>query len=131
MDASRSGLILFGHGARDPRWAEPFERLARLMRAQRASHDDDAPVSLAFLELMKPSLQEAVAAQVAQGCVRVVVVPVFFGQGGHIRQDLPRLIDAIRRAHPQVRIDCTDAVGEDDAVLSAIATFCERELKRD
>jgi sirohydrochlorin ferrochelatase len=22
------GIILFGHGARDPRWAEPFERLA-------------------------------------------------------------------------------------------------------
>ncbi|OXH83150.1 cobalamin biosynthesis protein CbiX, partial [Burkholderia multivorans] len=22
------GIVLFGHGARDPRWAEPFERLA-------------------------------------------------------------------------------------------------------
>jgi hypothetical protein len=24
--ASRVGLVLFAHGARDPRWAEPFER---------------------------------------------------------------------------------------------------------
>jgi sirohydrochlorin cobaltochelatase len=130
MTSSRSGLILFGHGARDPRWAEPFERLAALVRAQRTSRGDDAPVSLAFLELMTPSLADSVAAQVADGCTRVVVVPVFFGQGGHVRQDLPRLIDDIRAAHPQVRVDCATAVGEDDAVLGAIAAFCARELTR-
>lgn len=26
------GIVLFGHGARDPRWAEPFERLAARLR---------------------------------------------------------------------------------------------------
>jgi sirohydrochlorin cobaltochelatase len=29
------GLILFAHGARDPRWAEPFEAVAARCRAQR------------------------------------------------------------------------------------------------
>lgn len=46
---SKHGMILFGHGARDPRWAEPFERLATKLRTMRS-----APVSLAFLELMTP-----------------------------------------------------------------------------
>ena len=27
-----NGLILFAHGARDPRWAEPFESLAGRLR---------------------------------------------------------------------------------------------------
>ena len=32
-DMSKHGMVLFGHGARDPRWAEPFERLAAKLRA--------------------------------------------------------------------------------------------------
>ncbi|AOK54437.1 cobalamin biosynthesis protein CbiX [Burkholderia stagnalis] len=114
------GIVLFGHGARDPRWAEPFERLAARLRAAAPA----APVSLAFLELMTPSLDTAVAAQVAAGCTRITVVPVFFGQGGHVRRDLPQLVDACRAAHPGVEIRCATAVGEDDGVLDAIARYC-------
>ncbi|KVX60161.1 sirohydrochlorin chelatase [Burkholderia stagnalis] len=114
------GIVLFGHGARDPRWAEPFERLAARLRAAAPA----APVSLAFLELMTPSLDTAVAAQVAAGCTRITVVPVFFGQGGHVRRDLPQLVDACRAAHPGVKIRCATAVGEDDGVLDAIARYC-------
>lgn len=82
---SRHGIILFGHGARDPRWAEPFERLAAKLRALRGD-----PVSLAFLELMTPDLPAAVAAQAADGCDAITVVPVFFGQGGHVRRICPK-----------------------------------------
>lgn len=115
------GIVLFGHGARDARWAEPFERLAARLRTARGA---DAPVSLAFLELMTPSLDTAIATQIAAGCSRITVVPVFFGQGGHIRRDLPQLIDACRAAHPGVEIRCATAVGEDDGVLDAIARYC-------
>ncbi|MXN74511.1 cobalamin biosynthesis protein CbiX [Burkholderia sp. 4701] len=114
------GIVLFGHGARDPRWAEPFERLATRLRTAAPA----ATVSLAFLELMTPSLDTAVAAQVAAGCTRITVVPVFFGQGGHVRRDLPQLVDACRAAHPGVEIRCATAVGEDDGVLDAIARYC-------
>ncbi|KPJ31219.1 cobalamin biosynthesis protein CbiX [Burkholderia multivorans] len=121
------GIVLFGHGARDPRWAEPFERLAARLRAAGGA----VQVSLAFLELMTPSLDAAVAAQVAAGCTRVTVVPVFFGQGGHVRRDLPQLIDACRAAHPGVEIRCATAAGEDDGVLDAIARYCIDQLERD
>jgi sirohydrochlorin cobaltochelatase len=127
--SERSGVILFGHGARDARWAEPFERLAVMLRGERAARGDPAPVSLAFLELMTPSLEEAIAAQAADGCTRVVVVPVFFGQGGHLRRDLPMLLERTRHAHPGLRIECTGAVGEDEAVLQAIARFCVGALE--
>ncbi|EDT42895.1 sirohydrochlorin chelatase [Burkholderia ambifaria] len=124
---SSHGIVLFGHGARDPRWAEPFERLAARLRGSSAP----APhVSLAFLELMTPSLDTAVAAQVAAGCTRITVVPVFFGQGGHVRRDLPQLVDACRAAHPNVVIHCATAVGEDDGVLDAIARYCIDQIGR-
>lgn len=46
------GLILFAHGARDPRWALPFEQVAQRVRAMRPG----LVVSLAYLELMPPRL---------------------------------------------------------------------------
>lgn len=120
---SKHGIILFGHGARDPRWAEPFERLATKLRATR-----NDPVSLAFLELMTPDLPTAVAALALDGCDTVTVVPVFFGQGGHVRRDLPLVIDQCRSAHPYLTIHCATAVGEDDAVLDAVADYCVRQV---
>jgi sirohydrochlorin cobaltochelatase len=113
------GIILFGHGARDPRWAEPFERLAAKLRATRSD-----PVSLAFLELMSPDLPAAIAAQAADGCDAITVVPVFFGQGGHVRRDLPEVLERCRAAHPALKIECATAVGEDEGVLDAIAAYC-------
>jgi sirohydrochlorin cobaltochelatase len=120
------GVVLFGHGARDPRWAEPFIRLAEKVRG---SHGSAGPVSLAFLELMEPDLASAVASQVAQGCSVVTVVPVFFGQGGHVRRDLPAVLDVCRAAHPGVSIRCAIAVGEDDSVLDAVAEYCLRQVQ--
>ena len=117
-------IILFGHGARDARWREPFDRLATLWHEQYAG----VPVELAFLEMMQPSLEEAVATLVLKGATQVTVAPVFFGQGGHLRNDFPVLLDACREKFPQVTLSATPAVGEDLAVLQAIVDFGFKEL---
>jgi len=115
-----TGLILFAHGARDPRWAEPFERLRQKVAAARPG----MPVTLAFLELMTPDLGAATAALAAQGCTSIRVVPIFLGQGGHVRQDLPRLVGETQTRHPGVTFDLQPAIGEDDTVLARIADVC-------
>ena len=117
-------IVLFGHGARDVRWREPFDRLASLWKAQHA----DVRVELAFLELMQPSLEEAITSLVAAGVVEVIVVPVFFGQGGHLRNDFPALLSACQEKFPEVILSATPAVGEDEAVLQAIVDFSARAL---
>ena len=117
-------LILFAHGARDARWREPFDRLATLWKAQHPH----TVVELAFLELMEPSLEQAIASLVSAGAGEIVVVPVFFGQGGHLRNDFPVLLSACREKFPTVVLDATPAVGEDEAVLQAIVDFGARAL---
>ena len=119
------GLVLFAHGARDVRWREPFERLAEKVRAARGS--DAGAVLLAFLELMEPDLPTAVGDLVSDGCSVVTVVPVFFGQGGHVRRDLPEVIERCRGVYPAVEIRCAIAVGEDEGVLDAVAGYCLRQ----
>jgi sirohydrochlorin cobaltochelatase len=113
-------LILFAHGARAASWALPFQRLRELTAQQRP----DCVVSLAFLELMTPSLPDETAALVARGVREIVIVPVFLGQGGHLLRDLPRLIDELGAAYPQASFSTVPAVGEDPAVLAAMAAYC-------
>ena len=117
-------LILFGHGARDARWREPFDRLASLWKAQHPN----SPVELAFLELMEPSLEQAITTLVSAGAQAIVVVPVFFGQGGHLRNDFPVLLSACQEKFPSIVLSATPAVGEDEAVLQAIIDFGARAL---
>jgi len=113
----KPALILFAHGARDPGWARPFEALRERMHALAP----DVPAELAYLEFMQPTLADAVSGLAARGIMAVTVVPVFLGQGGHLKRDLPVILDGIRAAHPALTINVTPPIGEQDAVIAAIA----------
>ena len=113
----KHGLLLFAHGARDPRWALPFEDVARRIR-ERAP---DLSVELSFLEFMAPGLLEAGRKLAAFGCQRVDVVPLFLGAGGHVRKDLPALLLDLRARHPAVEWHLRGAIGETDSVIDAMA----------
>ena len=115
------GVILFAHGSRDPDWARPFEAIA-------AQLSGDFLVRLAYLEIMRPTLGEAVGALAAAGARSIRVVPVFLGAGGHVKQDLPRLVAEAGRAHPGVQLSLEAPVGEQPAVLAAIAHAIARAL---
>jgi sirohydrochlorin cobaltochelatase len=78
-------------------------------------------VRLAYLEFMSPSLQEAAAGLVQFGASEVSVVPMFLGAGGHVRRDLPRLLETLQQQHPQVRWSLKPAIGEAQAVIAAMA----------
>lgn len=114
----KRGLLLFAHGARDPRWALPFEDVARRV----AEREPAAAVQLAFLEFMTPTLREAGEALVASGCTRVDVVPLFLGAGGHVRKDLPALLAELSAEHPTVQWRLQRAIGEIDSVIEAMAS---------
>ncbi len=113
------GIVLFAHGARDPRWARPFEEIRERVRASRPEY----PIELAFLELMAPTLGEAVESLVSRGALAITVFPLFLGQGGHVERDLPGLLEAARAAHPHTPIALESSIGEAPEILDAIAAW--------
>ena len=111
------GIVLFAHGSRDPEWARPFEAIRERVRQSRPEY----PIELAYLDMMSPTLEEAVGSLVEQGALAVTVFPLFLAQGGHLRLDLPRLLDAIRTKHPHIPIALEPAVGDVPEIREAIA----------
>lgn len=112
------GIVLFAHGSRDPRWAEPLDRLGQAIRAR----DPGVAVATAFLELHPPTLQAAVTGLVAQGVADITVLPVFWATGGHVRRDLPQLLAQAQAAHPGIRLAALPVLSELPGVLEAVAS---------
>jgi len=118
----RSGLVLYVHGARDRRWAEPFERLRDRVAAIAPEHD----VAIAFLGHLAPDLPSVAAQMSRRGIDHIRVVPMFFGRGGHLRDDFPNQLGAAHAAAPSVTFEVTAAAGESPRVLDALAEFAVR-----
>ncbi len=118
-----SAIILFGHGARDERWKEPFIKIKEIIQQE----SPEQRVELAFLELMEPNLETAISDLVNSDVQTIKVVPVFLGQGGHIRKDFPALLEECRKKYPQINLSSQPAVGEDLGVLQAIAKYCTHQ----
>lgn len=115
---SKTALILFAHGARDPDWASPLHRVKAAIHALHP----DMRIELAFLEIMHPGLQECAASLSSEGCERIVILPMFIAQGGHIKKDTPLILDELRRLYPAVIFELAGPVGEAEHVVQAIAT---------
>jgi sirohydrochlorin cobaltochelatase len=113
------GIVLFAHGARDPEWARPFEEIRDRVRASRPEY----PIALAYLEIMSPALEEAIASLAAEGASSITVFPLFMAQGGHLKEDVPRILSAIRLQYPHLPISLESALGETPEILSAISAW--------
>jgi sirohydrochlorin cobaltochelatase len=120
------GLVLFAHGARDPRWAEPFAAVADRVRAARP----DLAVVLAFLEHLPPDLVTALRTLEQQRVRRTRIVPLFFGRGGHLREDFPAILQRACAAAPRMSVEVTPAAGESEAIQDALAAFAVNGLPR-
>nr|MBA3281986.1 ATP-binding cassette domain-containing protein [Acidimicrobiia bacterium] len=110
---TQPGLVVLGHGSRDPRAAEEFATLLDLVRAAAG----DQPVRGGFLELADPPIDDAIDALVADGADDVVAVPYVLFGAGHLKDDGPAVLDRARRRHPNVRFRLARDLGVHPAVL--------------
>ena len=110
----KEGIVLLGHGSKDPEWSQPFEKIAVSLGKRLPA----VAVFLAYLE-HGPSLDEAVTALVAKGALSIRVVPLFLGAGGHVKEDLPKLVAQAKR--PEVNLLLDRPIGEQPEIIEAIA----------
>jgi len=115
---SAQAILLVAHGARDPRWAAPIERLADAL----AKRVNGSPVRIAYLEFLHPGIPEALESLYHDGARKVRVVPVFLGAGGHVVNDIAERVAAVRVLRPDLEIALEPPVGERPQVTEAITS---------
>ena len=112
----RRGLILFAHGSRDPSWASSLESLSKEVRAI----DPQREVRTAFLELQAPDLPTVID-EMAPRHTHLDICPVFWAATGHVRRDVPALLEAARRHHPDLTLRLLPALSDLPGLLGFVA----------
>ena len=87
---SARGVLVVGHGTADPVGAAETQRVSELV----AEALPGVPVALGFLEVIGPTIAEALATLAAAGCREVVAAPLLLFEAGHAKRDVPEAIAA-------------------------------------
>lgn len=117
---SPRGLVLFAHGARDPRWAQPIHQLCTALQEK----SPGLSVRVAFLELQEPFLNTALQDLSDLGITDISLAPIFWSLGGHVARDLPEQIAAFTDQHPNTTIRVLPVLSQ----LPQIDTFLVESL---
>ena len=75
---------------------------------------------MAHLELVEPSVQEAVDRCVAGGAREIWIHPFFLLPGRHLAEDVPALVEAAVSRHHGVRAHIGPCVGEAEGLAELI-----------
>ncbi len=96
----KTPVVLLGHGSKNLAAHEEFTQLRDLVRQL----EPDREINLAYLQLKEPDLNSVIQKLVDEKNSEVIVIPVFLFAGNHIKEDIPELINDLKRNFPKLQI---------------------------
>jgi len=120
------GYVVFAHGSS----VESANDAVRAVAAELARRGKYEAVEAAFLEGGRPDLAGAVEILSGCGLTRVVVIPYFLTLGLHLQRDLPHLVEHIRAAHPEIKIEVTAPLDGHPAMVDALLARARESRKK-
>lgn len=126
--STNKAAILLAHGSRDPNWLAPFQQLANTL-SQQLPH---ARLVLAFMELAQPSLEQQVIKLAQEGFQIIEIIPLFFAEGRHLRQDVPKQLQQLSEQLEQqgclITLTLHTPVGLEAEVIQGIEQVVNKKL---
>ena len=111
------GIIFFAHGSS----VESANQAVRKVAAEAARQAGVDACQVAFLELARPTLEQAAETLIASGIDRISVVPYFLTLGIHLQRDLPAIVSRISAAHPDIQISVTPPLDGHPGLAAVLA----------
>jgi sirohydrochlorin cobaltochelatase len=115
------GVMLCGHGSRDAGAIEEFAAVAQKLRARVAPYE----LEWGFLEFAKPIIRDGLDRLVARGCREILAVPGMLFAAGHVKNDVPSVLNRYQHEHAGVSIKFGRDLGIDPKMMQAAAASIE------
>ncbi len=110
------GIVIAGHGSRDPEGVREFEHLVEIIK----NRGGGRRITHGFLEFARPTIDEAVRANIGAGSQRIAVVPGVLLAATHAKNDMPSEVLALQREFPQARLSYGAALHLHPLVLKSL-----------
>ena len=98
---SEVGVMVCGHGSRDVEAITEFQTVA----AGIAERLPQYPVASGFLEFARPIIRDGLEKLRGQGVRHILAVPGMLFAAGHVKNDIPSVLNSYAASHPGLRID--------------------------
>ena len=118
-----SHFILLAHGSRDKRWCQTLEEGLEVMQ-----HSLTRPVSLAYMEMASPSLEQVIETQYGLECRHFTILPLFFAAGRHLLTDVPLQLQALKKQYPDAEFVLEEPLGKQSAFWHFLAGSINHQL---
>ncbi|HUN49799.1 MAG TPA: sirohydrochlorin chelatase [Candidatus Sulfotelmatobacter sp.] len=110
------GVMLCGHGSRDAAAVGEFAHLAAQLRHRLANGYD---VEWGLLEFARPIIREGLDRLLARGHRRILAIPAMLFAAGHVKNDIPSVLNTYQAAHDGLVITYGRDLGIDPRMLRA------------
>ncbi|MEM6366166.1 MAG: sirohydrochlorin chelatase, partial [Planctomycetota bacterium] len=118
--------LLVGHGTRDPNGTVEFFRLAEVL----SKRITPFPVAACLLEFQHPTIPEAWASLVEQGCRNIRVAPLLLFAAGHARTDIPDAVAECAMTTPHVSYSQSGPLSRAAPIIDLLCTRIKQCAER-
>ncbi len=121
---SKIGVMVCGHGSRDEGAVREFQAVARGIEERLPQYD----VESGFLEFAQPIIREGLDKLRAREVARILAIPGMLFAAGHVKNDVPSVLNAYAAEHPEVPIRLGRDLGIDLKLIRAAGDRVEEAL---
>jgi sirohydrochlorin cobaltochelatase len=107
------GILICGHGSRDPQGVDGFKELVRLLKQRYP----DRIVDYGFLEFSHPVYAAAVERMYQAGVRDLIAIPAILFAGGHAKNDIPYEMNTLQSQYPDLKIRLGKHIGITSSLL--------------
>lgn len=116
-------LLIVAHGSRKESSNNEIRSLSEKVSGELSSNVNK--VSVAFLELASPSIQEGIDDCFNSGVEEIIVLPYFLAGGNHVLEDIPREIRQALNNWPEKNITILPHIGANEGMCALLAKACK------
>lgn len=109
-------IVLLSHGSRSPDSTTEFLTLVDMVQKE----NSNLSVFPAQMSLAEPSLNHAVEKAAQAGAKRITVVPCFLFHGNHIKEDIPSMIETLKKEFPDIVFSMGRHIGADPQLANIV-----------
>jgi len=122
--SEKIGVMVCGHGSRDEGAVTEFARVAKGLRKLMP----ETPVEYGYLEFATPIIRDGLDRLRDQGVTRVLAVPGMLFAAGHVKNDIPSVLNSYAAKHEGVTIELGKELGIEPKMIHAAGARIQQTL---
>lgn len=114
---SKTGVMVCGHGSRDPEAIAEFELVAASLKARLPA----IAIETGYLEFAQPTIRDGLEKLAARGVGRILALPGMLFAASHVKNDLPWEVNSFAAQYPHLEMRFGRELSIEPKLLNAAA----------